>query len=172
MAVPAPVTSTVRPNKICIANIMTNEQIRISPVLEAIFKRRSIRRYHADPVPRELVTSLLEAAQWAPSAHNRQPWRFVVIETQAEKERLAVAMGARLRRDLEADGVPAEVIDKDVSRSYDRLTSAPILVVLCLSMGDMDSYPDANRYTDIAHTKRSAVRIADDDADFDACAFA
>jgi nitroreductase len=47
--------------------------------LELLVGRRSIRRYQQKSVPQELVDKLLTAAIWAPSAHNRQPWRFVVI---------------------------------------------------------------------------------------------
>lgn len=114
-------------------------------VLDAIFARRSIRRYEQRPVPRGLIETALQAATWAPSAHNRQPWRFAVVETPATKEALARAMGDRLRADLTADGVPAAVIDKDTSRSYARITSAPVAVVLCLTLADMDTYPDERR---------------------------
>ena len=61
------------------------------------------------------------------------------------KERLATAMGRRLRADLEVDGVPEPVITKDVNRSYQRITGAPVVIVVCLSMEDMDSYPDERR---------------------------
>jgi len=47
--------------------------------LETIRTRRSIRSYKSDPVPEELVTSVLEAGQWAASASNSQPWGFVVF---------------------------------------------------------------------------------------------
>ena len=116
-----------------------------TPLLHLIKTRRSLRRYRPEPVPRSLVERLLEAAIWSPSAHNRQPWRFVVLETAQAKQGLACAMGARLRRDLAADGAPPEVIDADAGRSYERLTGAPVLIVLCLSMADMDSYPDERR---------------------------
>lgn len=112
------------------------------PLLQS---RRSIRRYRAEPVPADLIRSVLEAAIWAPSAHNRQPWRFAVLQESEPKERLATAMGARLRADLEADGVPEAVIDKDVNRSYARITGAPVVIVMCLSMEDMDRYPDEQR---------------------------
>ncbi len=112
---------------------------------DAIFQRRSIRRYRKDAVPRPVIEALLNAAIWAPSAHNRQPWRFAVVETQTQKEILAAAMGARLRRDLAADGVPPEAIEADASRSYSRITSAPVLIALCLSMVDMDVYKDEGR---------------------------
>ena len=117
----------------------------MNPVLDAIYSRRSIRRYRPEPVPTELLETVLTAAAWAPSAHNRQPWRFAVVREQTSKERLATAMGRQLRADLAADGVPAEVIEQDAGRSYRRLTTAPGLVVLCLTMADMDQYPDEQR---------------------------
>lgn len=107
--------------------------------------RRSIRRYLADPVPRILLESLLEAAAWAPSAHNRQPWRFMVVEQITRKERLARAMGTKLRHDLEVDGQPEAVIAADVGRSYERIVSAPVLILVCLTLADMDVYPDEQR---------------------------
>jgi F420 biosynthesis protein FbiB-like protein len=114
-------------------------------VLSAIRNRRSIRRYRPDPVPDELLAELLAAATWAPSAHNRQPWRFAVVRSPDGKAELARAMGHRLQTDLEADGVAEEVIAADVARSYDRLAAAPVLVVICLTMADMDAYPDERR---------------------------
>lgn len=116
-----------------------------SALLDAIFSRRSIRRYTPDPVPPVVIETVLTAAAWAASAHNRQPWRFCVIQAAEQKERLARAMGERLRRDLEADGVPEAVIAADAGRSYSRITSAPVLIALCLTMADMDRYPDAHR---------------------------
>ena len=47
--------------------------------MEAIFTRRSIRKYTKQPVSDEVLKELLEAAMYAPSAGNRQPWCFVVI---------------------------------------------------------------------------------------------
>ena len=114
-------------------------------MIDAIRNRRSVRRYKPEPIPRDVIETLLTAAIWAPSAHNRQPWRFAVIEVQAVKEKLARAMGQQLRHDLEADHVPEAVILKDVNRSHKRIISAPVLIVLCLTMKDMDSYPDEKR---------------------------
>ena len=116
-----------------------------SSVIEIITNRRSLRRYEQRAIPREIIEEILQAAIWAPSAHNRQPWRFAVIERGTTKVQLALAMGKRLRRDLEADDVPEAIIKKDVDRSYDRITSAPVLILLSLSMADMDTYPDEKR---------------------------
>ncbi len=116
-----------------------------SALLQTITSRRSIRRYTPEPVPRELIEAVLTAATWAASAHNRQPWRFCVVEEPGCKQVLAQAMGDRLRRDRTADGDSLDAIEADVRRSQSRITSAPVLIILCLSMADMDSYPDARR---------------------------
>lgn len=114
-------------------------------VLDSIRSRRSIRRYQARPVPHQVIENLLDAATWAPSSHNRQPWRFAVVQDEAKKIALAAAMGKRLREDLEGDGAPGQAIDADVSRSYSRIKEAPVLVVACVTMRDMDVYPDSRR---------------------------
>jgi F420 biosynthesis protein FbiB-like protein len=88
---------------------------------------------------------LLTAAIWSPSAHNRQPWRFVVVESPEQKACLTGAMGEQLRHDLEADGVSEAVIAEDTARSYARITTAPVVIVMCLTMADMDTYPDERR---------------------------
>jgi nitroreductase len=57
-------------------------------VKEAIEKRRSIRKFRPDPIPIELVEQLLDAARLAPSASNRQPWRFQIITDTDLKRRI------------------------------------------------------------------------------------
>lgn len=109
--------------------------------------RRAIRRYEDRPVPHDLLAKLLETAMWAPSAHNRQPWRFAVLTAAEDKDRLARAMGDRLRTDRLADGDPPDVVERDVVRSYGRITGAPVVIIVCLSLADMDNYPDPRRAT-------------------------
>ena len=107
--------------------------------------RRSVRRFKPDPVPDSAIQNILATATYAPSAHNRQPWRFVVIITQSVKENLAEAMAFDFERDLLRDGLPPEKIQTQIKRSKDRITSAPVAVLLCLDMSEMDSYPDEKR---------------------------
>lgn len=52
--------------------------MRIMNLQEVIRGRRSIRKFRKEKVPRELLTQLIEAAIWAPSASNAQAWRFVI----------------------------------------------------------------------------------------------
>lgn len=128
--------------------------------LEVIRTRRSIRRYQPRPVPAYLVDRILEAAIRAPSAHNRQPWRFVVIENETTKGRLATVMGERLRRDLAADGLAPEFIERDAGRSYRRISGAPLLILLCMTLIDMDDYPDERRARNEAVMAAQSVAMA------------
>ena len=103
-----------------------------------------IRRFSAAPVDPAALEAILDAATRAPSPHNRQPWRFVVV-TGAARARLADAMGARLIQDLAADGVQPAIAAADAARSRDRITSAPVSILVCMTLADMDVYPDARR---------------------------
>jgi coenzyme F420-0:L-glutamate ligase/coenzyme F420-1:gamma-L-glutamate ligase len=114
-------------------------------ILDGIHTRRSIRRYTKQVVDRATIDTALEAATHAPSAHNRQPWRFAVVTSPEAKARLAFAMGERLRADRLADGDSPDVVEVDVSRSYARITAAPVAILVCLTLSDMDQYPDARR---------------------------
>jgi coenzyme F420-0:L-glutamate ligase / coenzyme F420-1:gamma-L-glutamate ligase len=120
-----------------------------------IRERRSIRRFEERPIPHPMLERILETALWAPSPHNRQPWRFVVITDAALKSQLADAMASRLAADLRADGLEEALILKDTSRSRQRISGAPAAVMVCLSMADMDSYPDAGRQ---AHEHQMAAQ--------------
>lgn len=51
-----------------------------NPVFNALFERRSIRKYTDETVSKEDLTAILEAGRWAPSGLNNQPWRFLVVQ--------------------------------------------------------------------------------------------
>jgi len=58
-------------------------------VFKAIKTRRSIRKYKHGPIPEEDLQTIFEAARLAPSAANRQPWRFVIVRNSNRKKVLA-----------------------------------------------------------------------------------
>ena len=107
--------------------------------------RRSTRRFKPEAVDKELVNRILETATHAPSAHNRQPWRFAALTEPEAKFRLSEAMANEFRRDLAADGLPDLEIETLVSRSKSRINQAPVVIVLCMDMSEMDIYPDEKR---------------------------
>ncbi len=92
---------------------------------ESLIKgRRSIRRYGPEPIDAAVLDSILEAATWAPSAHNRQPWRFVVLTEASQREALATRMGDLLRAARLADGDDPADVEADATRSYNRIAGA------------------------------------------------
>ncbi len=124
---------------------MTRETLEASALRSAMAARRSIRSYASEAVPAQVVDRLLQAAILAPSAHNRQPWRFVVLRAPETRAKLARAMGERLAAHRMRDGDAADAIARDVARSFARITGAPIAILVCLSLAEMDVYPDAPR---------------------------
>lgn len=107
--------------------------------------RRSIRRFKPDPVPDSVLRDILHTATFAPSAHNRQPWRFIVLTDSSAKTHLSDAMAEEFQRDLEKDSLAPEEIAKKVAKSKERITGAPVVVILCVDMSEMDNYPDDRR---------------------------
>ncbi len=56
---------------------------------EAILNRRSIRKFDFRPVPADYLEQIIEAARLAPSGTNRQPWRFVLLDSKEDKDKIA-----------------------------------------------------------------------------------
>ncbi|MEM3104889.1 MAG: nitroreductase family protein, partial [Candidatus Bathyarchaeia archaeon] len=90
-------------------------------VFEAIRTRRSIRVYEDKPVEEEKLRKVLEAARLAPSAGNRQPWRFIVVTDPKVKEELRLTK-EKLRPP------PREPLR---GPPRDPIRSAPVIVVGC-----------------------------------------
>jgi coenzyme F420-0:L-glutamate ligase / coenzyme F420-1:gamma-L-glutamate ligase len=112
-------------------------------VIETIQKRRSIRKYLPHPVPNELILEVLAAAGWAPSAHNSQPWRFIVISDPKIKRTLAEAMGEAWAGDLVKDGLT--INEANCKERVERFACAPVLILGCLSMEGLRKFPDVER---------------------------
>ena len=110
---------------------------------DIVKKRRSVRKYLPKIVPREVVLEVLVAAGWAPSAHNSQPWRFIILENPSVKRELAEAMADAWVADAEKDGVKVEV--KMRQERVDRFANAPALILACISMDGLRKFPDQKR---------------------------
>ncbi|HZA27431.1 MAG TPA: coenzyme F420-0:L-glutamate ligase [Actinomycetota bacterium] len=121
---------------------------RESP-LASLSARRSTREFGLGSITREALQEAVAAALAAPvphgSRHTTRPWLWMVLESSAARNRLLDAMGAAWARDLEADGVSRDVIDRRRAKSDALLGEAPVLAVPFLSMGRSDEYPDRRR---------------------------
>lgn len=117
-----------------------------SDQLDAVIRgRRSVRAFRPDRVPAEVVRGAIEAAGWAPSPHGRQPWRFAVVEEAGRRVGLADAMAATWDEQLRLDGQDEAVVRIRLEKSKQRLIEAPVLVIPCLYLDDLDVYPDPAR---------------------------
>lgn len=61
----------------------------MNDALNLLKTRRSIRKYKSQPVEEEKIEKCLEAARWAPSASNRQPWEFIVVKDEKTRRKLS-----------------------------------------------------------------------------------
>ena len=97
---------------------------------EAIHSRRSVRAYKDEPLTRETVDKLIRAAVQAPSASNRQPWAFVVIQGNERLQGLSErAKQHRLTdtQDPPSDSLRARLMDS----GYNLFHGAGTLIVIC-----------------------------------------
>lgn len=82
-------------------------------IMKAIKERRSIRTYKDKKIEKEKINKVLNAARWAPSATNSQPWEFIIIKTDEMREKVAESSG----RGYLADAPVAIAFVTDPSRS-------------------------------------------------------
>ncbi len=107
--------------------------------------RRSVRAFTPDPIDRSRLDVLVSAALLAPAPHHSQPWRWAVCDSSTAKRALAEAMGARWSRDLQADKIAFDRINKLVEDSIIRISTAPAALLGCLTHSGLDQYPDEAR---------------------------
>lgn len=108
------------------------DRSNVSADLNAFLRsRRSVRRFKPDPVPAPVIERILETAACAPSAHNLQPWLFVMVTDGFARNRLGTALIEKMRADMKAMGAPESEIETRVRRSLHRISAAPVLIVLC-----------------------------------------
>jgi nitroreductase len=103
-------------------------------VLEAIYRRRAIRSFTSEPVDRELIESLIDAAVHAPNAMDKQRWAFVVVRDRtllarisAEAKALTLHVMGSARVDPGLEQFRKVLSAPEFNIFYD----APLLIVIC-----------------------------------------
>jgi coenzyme F420-0:L-glutamate ligase / coenzyme F420-1:gamma-L-glutamate ligase len=99
-------------------------------ILALVQSRRSVRKFSQRAVKRESLVRVLEAARWAPSNHNRQPWRFVVLEDRSQIVRLAEIVGAELSGRLKSLPAVASGYGSEFAGYATFFAGAPVLIVV------------------------------------------
>jgi nitroreductase len=104
-------------------------------IYDLMKSRRSVRRFRPDAPSREQIERLIEAAVTAPSASNKQPWRFVVVANRTKIAELSAAV----RKAVDRIALHVEASSREAFRAYGdyftRFDQAPVVVVaLCRSL--------------------------------------
>ncbi|MFX1418920.1 MAG: coenzyme F420-0:L-glutamate ligase [Promethearchaeota archaeon] len=120
-----------------------NEEDMITRILK---NRRSYKLPFATrKVDKRVIEECIDLAKWAPSAHNGQFWRYIIIDRGKIRENLVNEMNNKLRIDLQKDGKSKDFIKTKVERTRNNFIEAPFLILLCLDTLDLEKYPDPNR---------------------------
>jgi len=124
--------------------------------IEAIYNRRSIRKYKSKEIPIDILNKILDAGRTAPSGKNRQPWKFVVFGG-IKKEELLSKMDAGIQRELNEEallpnsryGIP------DAKNTLRIMKEAPIIIMVFNTNGKspFENIATADeRFTEIVDT--------------------
>ena len=116
---------------------MSNQTTNIYEVMQT---QRAIRRWTDEPVEREVIERIIQAACWAPSGSNSQPWGFLVVTDDGIRERLAAAIREMFSARFSGDMPNPDEIDDPTTRRmmrgafnlFDNFAAAPVWIIPCL----------------------------------------
>lgn len=107
---------------------------------QVIYQRRAVRKYKPDPVSREDILKVLDAANYAPSGMNRQQWEFIVVSGEKKKQ-----LGDSYAIIADAYTSDWEQKERDQFINYARsYGGAPLLIVVLTDASDIDGIRKMN----------------------------
>ena len=121
-------------------------------LLELVKKRRSIRRFKADPIPDEYIDRIIEVARHAPSGFNMQPWEFVVVKKPELREKIVEYAKSYWAQSVEMESAREEWQGrkwklKGVTDSGMDYTQAPVFIILFGDTRTQAGLPMGVRYS-------------------------
>ena len=108
--------------------------MEIEKFIDLVKSRRSIRAYRPDPIPDEYIQKVIEAARWAPSGGNAQPWEFIVIKRKNLKEKIADLFMRSIRPVREAELTREKemrIPGLEMEMPEPGFKNAPVFILLC-----------------------------------------
>ena len=101
-------------------------------VQQAINSRRSIRKFRSDQIERNILEQIINSATMAPSAKNRQPWFFTVVEQQANKIELLKCLRQGIAR-LQKENLKLNIFRPDIEQAletFESMSQAPVTIIV------------------------------------------
>jgi coenzyme F420-0:L-glutamate ligase/coenzyme F420-1:gamma-L-glutamate ligase len=115
-------------------------------LIDYLKNRRSYKiPFEKTTVKRELIEECIKVSQWAPSAHNSQPWRYIILDDLDMRTKLINEMNAILRKDLENDGKSESFIDGKINSTRTQFLNAPVLILVCMDKAVLENYSNDER---------------------------
>lgn len=109
--------------------------------MEAIYTRRSIRKYTKEPIPRFVIEQIIDAGRAAPSAKNRQPWKYLVYSGRA-KDRLLGIMKKGIAAEEISPRLPLSVSGiSDAKNTLQIMEKAPVVIIVLNTNGKSPFMP-------------------------------
>jgi len=115
-------------------------------IIKTLKSRRSYKLgFSSREVDEELIRECINLSTWAPSAHNGQFWRYVILKKGARRNKLIERMNAKFRNDLISEGQSESIINLKIEKTRNQFLNSPHLILLCLDKQDLESYEDEER---------------------------
>jgi len=109
--------------------------MQIDDFVELARSRRSVRRFKPGPIPDECIEKILEAARWAMSGANGQPWEFIVVKDPETKDKLAEALKEQNEMNFWIETSRIEEMRHAAHRKTPvpepQFKVAPVIIVVC-----------------------------------------
>jgi coenzyme F420-0:L-glutamate ligase/coenzyme F420-1:gamma-L-glutamate ligase len=114
--------------------------------LKVLKTRRSYKlKFSEKRIENEVIKHCIEIARWAPSAHNGQFWRYVILKKDKVRYELIEKMNKKLKEDLIKDGKSDQEIEEKISKTKKNFIKSPYLILLCLDKQDLYNFSDLER---------------------------
>lgn len=115
-------------------------------IIDHLKSRRSYKfDFKSEKIDKKIIEECIDIARYAPSAHNTQHWRYIILEKGFVRESLIERMNNKLKEDLKKDGKDESFISQKAHSRRERFLNAPVLVLLCLDTEDLEEYDDLKR---------------------------
>lgn len=105
--------------------LVTDMVAQKNATLKTIYERRAVRKYLDKPVPKEIIEELLDAARMAPSAINRQPWKFYILTSKSSIKSFSDQVTKAA-----AGHYHLAFVSGIISKSYDVFHGAPVVIFI------------------------------------------
>ncbi len=112
--------------------------MQIDEFLELVRKRRTIRRFKPDPVPDDYIAKMIEAASWAASGGNAQPWEFIVVKDRETRHKIAELYMEQVKETWQIEKTRIEELRLPMYKNGphtgpggSKIEDAPVFIVVC-----------------------------------------